>query len=150
MIAFDTNVLIYAEDAGDEGGRHARAATLLSRLANTGALIPVQVLSEFVNVCRNKALVPLDLAVGKVGNYRLLFDTPQTEVADVQKAALVAGRYKLQFFDALIVIVSARAGASLLLSEDMQDGLEIEELRIINPFNPANHDAIERLLQTNP
>ena len=150
MIAFDTNVLIYAEDASDEGGRHARAATLLSRLANTGALIPVQVLSEFVNVCRNKALVPLDLAVEKVGNYRLLFETPLTEVVDVQKAALVARRYKLQFFDALIVVVAARAGASILLSEDMQDGLEIEELRIINPFNPANHDAIERLLQTNP
>ena len=150
MIAFDTNVLIYAEDASDRGERHARAAALLARLANTGAIIPVQVLCEFVNVCRNKAVVPLDLAVGKVGNYQLLFETPPTEVADVQKAALVAVRYKLQFFDALIVTVAARFGADALLSEDMQDGLEIEGLRIINPFNPANREAVDRLLAIEP
>lgn len=146
MIAFDTNILIYAEDPNDRGGRHLRAASLLASLALGEAIAPVQVLGEFVNVCRRKNLTTLELAARKVADYALNFDTPQTEPSDIGNAALLAERYDLQFFDALIVTVAARAGATVLLSEDMHDGLRIEDLRILNPFNPQNGAAIEALL----
>ncbi len=146
MIAFDTNILVYAEDPTDPGGRHQAAAQLLARLALWQAIVPVQVLGEFVNVCRKKRLTTVKLAAQKVANYAALFETPSTEPIDVSDAALLAQRFDLQFFDALIVTVAARAGATVLLSEDMQDGLSIESLRIINPFNPANQAEIEALL----
>lgn len=145
MIAFDTNVLIYAEDPNDRGGRHDRAASILSRLAMVEAMVPVQVLGEFINVCRKKALISPDLAMRKVANYAQAFDTPQTEVADIQQASLIAGRYNLQFFDALIIAVAMRSGATVLLSEDMHDGLQIEGLAVLNPFNPANAERLALL-----
>jgi predicted nucleic acid-binding protein len=146
LIAFDTNILIYAEDPDDRGGRHQPAAELLTKLAFAQAIAPVQVLGEFVNVCRKKQLATPELAARKVANYARIFDTPKTEPVDIEDAALLADRFKLQFFDALIVTVALRAGATMLLSEDMQDGLRIEALQVLDPFNPANHAAIAALL----
>lgn len=34
----------------------------------------------------------------------------------------------------------------MLLSEDMVDGLEVEGVRIVNPFNPANDAVIAAAL----
>jgi predicted nucleic acid-binding protein len=146
LIAFDTNLLIYAEVPEAQDGRHERAAIILTKLAHRQAVAPIQVLGEFINVCRKKRLVPLELAMQKVANYALMFETPQTELADIANAASISARHDLQFFDALIVTVSARAGADVLLSEDMQNGQIIGELRILNPFNPANLTEIDALL----
>jgi predicted nucleic acid-binding protein len=57
-------------------------------------------------------------------------------------ALACADRFRLQYLDALIAIVSRAAGATLLLSEDMQDGLDMEGLVVANPFIPANADRI--------
>jgi predicted nucleic acid-binding protein len=146
LIAFDTNLLIYAEIPEGLDGRHERAARILTKLAHRQAVAPIQVLGEFINVCRKKRLVPLELAMQKVANYALMFETPQTELADIANAASISARHDLQFFDALIVTISARAGADVLLSEDMQNGQIIGDLRILNPFNPANLTEIDALL----
>jgi len=46
-------------------------------------------------------------------------------------------QYNLSFWDSLIVASSLSAGANILYSEDMQDGLIIsQQLTIINPFKP--------------
>jgi len=45
-------------------------------------------------------------------------------------------RYGFSFWDGLIVASAIGANATLLYSEDMQDGLLVEQqLRIINPLN---------------
>jgi predicted nucleic acid-binding protein len=66
------------------------------------------------------------------------FDCPETGSADLLEAFDLAERKMLQYFDALIVAVTKRAGAAILLSEDMHDGLEIGGLKIVNPFVAAN------------
>jgi predicted nucleic acid-binding protein len=44
-------------------------------------------------------------------------------------------KYSLSFWDSLIVASALAANAEILYSEDMQNGLLIEnKLRIINPF----------------
>ena len=88
MIAFDTNVLIYAEDPNDPGGRHATAVSILSCLGFEQAIVPVQVLGEFVNVCRKKAISLPELTAEKVAAFSIVFQSPQTEGPDVQAAAL--------------------------------------------------------------
>ncbi len=42
--------------------------------------------------------------------------------------------YMLSFWDALIVESAILAGANRLLTEDLQHGQEIENLRVENPF----------------
>ena len=150
MIAFDSNILVYAQQDADGLERHLKALDLIAAAILIGAIVPVQVLGEFLNVCRTKlGRSPRD-AVEQVGDYLLVFDCPPTDIQHLTDAAFLADRYKLQFFDALIVVVAARSGASVLLSEDMQDGLQIDRLQILNPFNPSNRDAIERLLPIGP
>ena len=141
MIAFDTNILVYAQQEIGVDIRHQQAADVINKALNTGAIIPLQVLSEFMNVCKRKlAIAPLD-AIGQVQDYLEVFECPQTTAEDVTDAALLVEQSKLSYFDALILTVASRAGATILLSEDMHDGLEVDGLRMVNPFVAAN-DAV--------
>ncbi|MBK5265425.1 MAG: PIN domain-containing protein [Alphaproteobacteria bacterium] len=146
MIALDTNVLVYAEAASDPSNRHIAAQELILRLGAPGAIVPLQVLAEFLNVCRRKALLSTGNAVERVGGYMDVFNIPETTPDDLLIAAQYAARYQLAYFDALICAVASRAGATVLLSEDMADGMEIDGLRIVNPFRAGNEGVIANLL----
>jgi len=50
-------------------------------------------------------------------------------------ASQLRQRYSLSFWDSTIVAAALSGGVSILYSEDMQDGLTIEEqLQVRNPF----------------
>ncbi len=149
MIALDTNILVYAVTAGDPVSRHVEALELVNQLGEAGgAIVPIEVIGEFLNVCRRKQPVGFDHAVRRAGQFLDAFECPQTRPDDLIDAFAVSAQHGLQYFDALIVVVARRAGAMSLLSEGMQDDREIEGLRILNPFNPANAAAIAELLAT--
>ena len=59
--AIDTNVLVYAEGAGDER-RKRLARALLVRLADDRTVVPVQVLGELYRVLVGKYRVSAELA----------------------------------------------------------------------------------------
>ena len=149
MIGFDTNILIYAQIDTDSE-KHRRAINLLYEASQLDACIPMQVLGEFLNVCLRKLnTAPAD-AVEQIEEYCRLFRVPQTHEADLVNATRLSVAHKLQYFDALIIAVAARAGATMLLSEDMHDGLEIEGLRVVNPFASANETLLANLLGVAP
>jgi len=51
----------------------------------------------------------------------------------------ISERYGLSVYDSMIVAAALLAGCDVLYSEDMHDGLVIEErLRIVNPFAAAS------------
>jgi predicted nucleic acid-binding protein len=77
-----------------------------------------------------------------VEEYSRIFNCPATKREDVVEAACLAEQHNLQYFDALIIAVARHAGATILLSEDMQDGLEIDGLRVVNPFLAENDGVI--------
>lgn len=138
MIAFDTNVLVYAEALDDPLKRHMKSRSLLSKATLSDAIIPLQVFAELSNVCqRNNILRPIELAA-RIAEYEAFFETPASDMRDILLASTIAEQFKMQYFDALIVAVASRTGATMLLSEDMQDGLEIAGMKIANPFAPAN------------
>lgn len=101
-------------------------------------MVPLQAIGEFLNVCRRKKMLDMAAALERAQSYVDLFDTPITAFIDLQQATDWAQTFDLQFFDALIAAIAARAGATMLLSEDMHDGLQLEGLRIVNPFAAAN------------
>lgn len=138
MIAVDTNILIYAELPDQQDVRHGQSVRLLTIAALHGAILPLQVVGEFLNVCRTKKVLAADVAAGRASLYFETFDVIPTEPPDLIAAATLSASRQLQYFDALIITVAARAGASVLLSEDMQDGLVVAGLMVVDPFAPAN------------
>lgn len=130
----DTNVLIYAHDV-DAGAKHATAHEILQELweQRTG-VISTQVLQEFyVNVTR-KIRSPLSKKSARaiVSNYEIW--CVDATCSDLEAAFRIEDEAHLSFWDALIVAAAAKAGAALILSEDLNSGQTISGIRIKNPF----------------
>lgn len=127
----DTNILLYA--FSDD----RRSVTAKSLLA-TPHVISVQVLNEFASAGHRKFKMTWDEINVSIAAFHETAArvVPLTVKLNFQ-AILLAERYRLSFYDALIVAAALEAGSEELLSEDMQDGMVIaERLTIRNPFKP--------------
>jgi predicted nucleic acid-binding protein len=142
-VALDSNVLIYAELEPDSE-KGTRAADLILRAAGDG-VIPVQVLGEYLRLVQRRVPTAFAEAVRQASIYRTLFLTPSTTSATIDKACELAHGHRMQLWDCVVCTASIEAGANVLMTEDMQDGRIIEGLRLMNPFTPANTDAIAAL-----
>ena len=135
-IFVDTNILVYAHDL-DAGRKYEVARSLLRDLweSQTG-IISTQILQEFyVNVTRkiSKPISPAQ-ARGVLSAYAAW----QVEIirpADVLQASEVQERYRLSFWDAMIVVAAAKGRADVLATEDLNPGQIIEGVQVGNPFN---------------
>ncbi len=125
---FDTNILVYAQQAG---GKADRARALLAG----GGKLSVQVLSEFTAVSRRKQGKEWREIGEAISDLLTLVDPPLALTFDLHAAArALAEEHRLSFYDALIVVSAIAAGCNVLYSEDMQHGRSIGGLAIVNPF----------------
>lgn len=131
-IFLDTNIVIYAFT---DDPRSDLAEALLAR----GADMSVQVLNEFTNIARRKLGLDWRQVEDALQAIRVLARTIHPVDLDTHAGALdLAQRYKLSFYDALILSAALKAKCDVLHSEDMQHGLLVEgRLQIINPFTAA-------------
>jgi predicted nucleic acid-binding protein len=58
----------------------------------------------------------------------------QITPVDIVKASELEEKYGYTFWDSLIIAAAQNTNAEILYSEDMQDGQQLDNLRIINPF----------------
>ena len=144
-VAIDTNILVYAF-IRDDDKRHGLAADVLIRAALADAILPAQVLGEFSNVIRRKFPHYVDDAADQIARWSATFVIVPTTDVEVWRGATFASRHQLQTWDAIIWQASTCAQADYLISEDMQDGLSIEGLTVVDPFNPSNAALIDALL----
>ena len=133
MIFLDTNVLIYA--VTDD----PKAATA-QQVMHQSFSLSVQTLTEFANVLRRKlrqdwTVTNAALTAAKSACRKIW----PIDAATHDTAMRFSERYGFAIYDALLVAVAFNAGGSMLLSEDMHDGLVVEDrLTIRNPFaNPS-------------
>lgn len=134
-IFVDTNVLVYARDAGDARRQPLARAWLewlwAERLGRTGT----QVLSEYyVTVTRRlKPGLPEEQAWDDVE--ALMHWNPQPiDRATMARARTIQVRHRLSWWDSLVVSAAREQGCTVLLTEDLQDGALIDGVRIRNPF----------------
>lgn len=131
----DANVLVYAHDL-DAGEKHLKARDAVKSLWEDGrGALSTQVLQEFYITVRRKISRPLtpSRARGIIENY-LVWDVAQNSPTSILRASEIEERYQLSFWDALIVCAAAEAGATRILTEDLNHGQHIEGIRIVNPF----------------
>lgn len=132
----DTNVFVYCFDTR-EPGKQRRARQLVEQaLAERRGLISYQVAQEFLNVATRRFAVPLSAEDARLYLERVL--APLWEVqasAELCRRGLeITERWRLSFYDALVVAAALVAGCKTLYSEDLQDGQNIDGLTIVNPF----------------
>lgn len=127
-VFFDTNILVYAQQAGVKGER-ARA------LFANGGKLSVQVLNEFAAVSRRKQSKNWQEIAEAISDVLAVVDWPLALTVDINTAArALAEAHRFPFYDALIVASAIEAGCDTLYSEDMQHGRTIGSLAIVNPF----------------
>lgn len=134
-VFLDTNVLVYLFDHGASKKRDAARSLLVSHGAELELVLSTQVLQEFYVTVTRKLAKPLppEQAERAVRDLARLPLVPASGDLVVSAVAL-SRRAGFSFWDAMIVEAALRSGAQELLSEDLQDGREIEGMRIRNPF----------------
>lgn len=144
-IAFDTNILIYAEGTNGEHLRQA-AWNVIARVRSETLVVPAQALGELFNVLERKAKYSREAARKAVLDWADLFIVVDTTSDILPSAAGLAVEHRLQIWDAVILSAASQADCRLLLSEDMHDGFTWGGVSVINPFAEKPNPLLASLL----
>lgn len=125
----DSNVLLYLLSA--DANKAGKAEMVMQK----GGLISVQVLNEIANVALRKLGMSWEEIHEVLSLIRMLCPTEPLTVETHSKGLFLAERYGLGVYDAMIVAAALIGECDILYSDDMQDGMLIDnQLRICNPF----------------
>ncbi len=132
----DTNVFVYAYDPRDPV-KQSIANGLIESLAVSGeATISFQVIQEFFNIVMRK--IPDIMPPDDAQRYLTVTFRPMHIVgptaALVSDAIHIQDRYRLSWYDSLIVGAAQHAGCSVLYSEDLQHGQRFGSVTVQDPF----------------
>jgi predicted nucleic acid-binding protein len=132
---FDTDVLVYLFDASAPR-RKALAQELMMQAVREGlALLSTQVLQEFFVAVTRKLSAPLahEQAERAVRDLAKL-PTVKVDAEMILSAITTMRRWRLSFWDALIVQSALQGGATVVYTEELRHGQVIETLSVVNPF----------------
>jgi predicted nucleic acid-binding protein len=146
MLSFDTNVLVYATAALADD-RVSRAQDLLARaMRATTSILLLQSLAEFSNVAIRRGRIPANAVKMMIEAWLAVLPVQSTDDSDLVLALASVHAHRLPFWDAMLRASAQRAGVRHMLSEDFQDGFELQDVTFINPFNTENNQLIDKLL----
>jgi predicted nucleic acid-binding protein len=134
----DTNILVYAHDTST-GAKHERARALVEELwrARSG-VVSTQVLQELCVNLRRKAGRPVDLKTAReiITDY-LSWDVYVNTGESILEALELEKRYRISFWDALVIQAAEASGAAVLYSEDLSEGQTYGAVCVVNPLVEA-------------
>ena|SRR5579859_2956767 len=131
----DTNILIYAHDRA-AGVKHDRARQVIERLWTTGeGVLSTLVLQELCINLRRKVSrpVPVEEVRQLIQDYlswEVVVNTPESVVEALETEV----RYKISFWDALVLVSAKNSGAAVLYSEDLATGQRYGTIQVVNPL----------------
>ena len=146
LIFVDTPVHLYTKDARDTDKQIRASEWLTWCWTQRAGRISTQVLNEFYNnaITRFRAEVTAEKAREQVRMLRLWQPT-HLDTHTVDGAWVMQDRYKLSYWDALIMSSAQQQGCRYLLSEDMQHLQHYDTVQVINPFvmTPAEFETLK-------
>ncbi len=129
----DTNIWLYALIEGDDPQKTARAKALLE--ASRAIMVSTQVINEVCINLLKKAQFSEPQVQQLIESFYAKYRVVELHTALLLKASALRERYAFSFWDSLIVSSALHAEAAVLYSEDMQDGLVVENrVQIIHPL----------------
>jgi predicted nucleic acid-binding protein len=131
----DTDVLIYAHDRS-AGEKHCRARDLIRDLWQSGqGCLSVQVLQEFyLNVTQKVARPLASEEAGQIIADLAAWQVHRPGAEDILDAIRLQERYRISFWDAMIVASAAQMGCQTIWSEDLNSGQTYDQVAVLNPF----------------
>jgi predicted nucleic acid-binding protein len=132
----DTNIFVYSFDR--EAAAKSRRATELIRAAlkTQKGITSYQVVQEFFNVALQRFTKPM-----KAEDAERYFSTVFRPLLGIHSSSALyleaihlQGRYRLSWYDSLIVAAAIQAECRVLITEDLQHGQRFGDLQIENPF----------------
>jgi predicted nucleic acid-binding protein len=134
----DTNVFIYALDKANPK-KHETAQMWKAELwKSRRGRISFQVLQEFYARATQK-WPTLFLEVRSSVRNLLEWNPVVMDSEILERAWKIQERYKLSFWDALIVSAAKATSCKYLLTEDLQEGQELDGVLVVNPFRSSPH-----------
>ncbi len=130
---FDTNVLLYMYVG--EANKRVRAKQLFRDYAQAGnILVSTQVVQEFFAAGSRKLGIAREALRGAAEG---LLDLPLVIIGPPQIISAMHNeeRYKMSFWDALILAAAESGGAEILYTEDLNDGQQYGNVCVRNPFS---------------
>ena len=132
----DTNILVYSFDQSTPQ-KAERANQLMSQAVASGkGVISYQVVQEFFNVAYRRFPEPMRLEQAEQFLSTVLRPlwTVHSSPALCLRSLQILDRFRLHWYDALIVAGALEAKCGILFSEDFQNGQKFDDLEIRNPF----------------
>lgn len=138
-VFLDTNILVYAHDL-DAGIKHSVAVNLKDMWEHRTGILSTQVLLEFYITVTRKIKRPLSsFEAREIIRTYACWDVRENTLMSVIRASEIEEKYKLSFWDALVVVAAFEAKADTILTEDLNPGQTIEGIRLENPFIQGSH-----------
>lgn len=132
----DTNIIVYSFDDEDARKKEIAQTLISDGIEYQNTSISYQVVQEFINVSTRKFQEPLTTTDCKIFVENILHPIwhvyPSKEL--IFSALNIAEKLKYSFYDSLIIASAQEVSASVLYSEDLQNGHKIGSLHIVNPF----------------
>ncbi len=133
QVFVDTNILVYALDK-QAGRKHQIAGEKILQLWDSTICpaISIQVLQElYVNLVKKGVS---DASARKVVEDYLEWNVVVNDEDLLLDGMRIKERYKMSFWDSLIIAAAQSAGAAIIWSEDLQDGQMYDGVIVCNPL----------------
>jgi predicted nucleic acid-binding protein len=135
---FDTNVLVYAMDAGDPLRQNIAIERFARAVREDGVALSTQALQEFYAITTRKLQPPLSAAEAARQLTQLsAFGVVGASAQSVLAATELVRKHCLQWWNAFILEAALRANADVRVTEDGRHGRRFGSLIIENPFRGA-------------
>jgi predicted nucleic acid-binding protein len=133
LVFVDTNVFIYALDQADLKKQQAANAWRSELWKSRTGRTSFQVLQEFYVKATQKwpaTRADVRAEVRDLLSWRPLPVGPEV----LQRSWKIQDRYRLSFWDSLIVASAHASGCEYLLTEDLQAQQDVDGVVVVNPF----------------
>lgn len=132
----DTNIFVYANDRHEPKKRQIALDLIRDVTVSGDGVISYQVMHEFFNVALKKT--SHKMSSGEANLFledvlRPLRIVPSS-IPLISDAIRIQERYRLSWYDSLIVSAAQQAACSTLYSEDLQHGQQFGAVTVRNPF----------------
>jgi len=136
LVLIDSNIWLYSFLRVEDKSKYEYITKFLKEIiTNSYIVITTQIINEVSYNLKRKGNFTEEEIRLIIQKFNDKFIMIEFTIDILLKASYLREKYNFSFWDSLIVGSAIKSGCKRLYSEDMQDGLIVEnELKIINPF----------------